>query len=78
MEQLFIPMGKELPNMTEKHMKSEREEWREIGRGEGIAEGEDKAFQLIQRLIDAGKEDELQHAFSDREYREQLYREYEH
>ena len=37
----------------EKHMKSEREEWREIGREEG-----------------------LNRTLSDKEYREQLYREY--
>lgn len=64
----------------EKHMKSEREEWREIGRTEGRTEGLqiglDNLSLLLNSLMNAGKSEEVQHALSDRAYREQLYREY--
>lgn len=52
----------------EKHMKSEREEWREIGR-------EDLA-QILKSLMDAGKTEDLKRALSDKEYRKQLCRKY--
>ena len=61
----------------EKHMRSERKEWREIGREEGLAEGENRAVQLMQKLMDSGKTEEMKCALSDPAYREQLYREYE-
>ena len=69
----------------EKHMKSEREEWREIGRQEGFREGHqeghkegrDDLAQLLKSLIDSGKDDEVKRVLSDQEYREQLYREYD-
>ena len=61
----------------EKHMRSERKEWREIGHEEGLAEGENRAFQLMQKLMDSGKTEEMKRALSDPAYREQLYREYE-
>lgn len=48
----------------EKHMRSEREEGRE------------EAFELMQKLIEAERGEDMKHALSDREYREQLYREY--
>lgn len=57
----------------EKHMRSERKEWREIGR----EEGEKRALQLMQKLMDAGKIEEMKRALSDPEYREQLYREFD-
>ena len=68
----------------EKHMKSEREEWREIGRGEGLSIGREEGLktgldnlsQLLKSLMDTGKTEELQRAISDSTYREQLYREY--
>ncbi len=64
----------------EKHMKSEREEWREIGREEGhtagLKTGLDNLSLLLKSLMDAGKTEELNRALSDKEYREQLYREY--
>ncbi|MCM1124565.1 MAG: hypothetical protein NC416_18475 [Eubacterium sp.] len=59
----------------EKHMRSEREEWREIGHKEGIEEGENKAFKLMQMLMDTGRTEELQRALSDPKYRERLYQE---
>lgn len=52
----------------EKHMRSEREEGRE--------EGREEAFELMQKLIEAERSEDMKHALSDREYREQLYREY--
>lgn len=72
----------------EKHMKSERKEWREIGRKEGIVvgrkegiivgqeEGRDNLASLLQSLTDAGKTMEVQRVLADKDYREQLCREY--
>ena len=68
----------------EKHIRSERKEWREIGHAEGLeeghkkglAEGESRALQLIQKLTESGKTEEMTHVLSDPAYREQLYREY--
>ena len=57
----------------EKHMKSEREEWREIGR----EEGRDDLARILKQLMDSGKTDKLKRALSDQKYREQLYREHE-
>ncbi|MCM1136014.1 MAG: hypothetical protein NC400_10615 [Clostridium sp.] len=75
----------------EKHMKSEREEWRNIGRKEGykegrkegheegrrggIKEGQDKLAELLQKLMNSGRIEEMKRALSDGEYRERLYRE---
>lgn len=53
----------------EKHMRSVHEE--------GRAEGENRVVQLLQRLIDAGRMEEMKRALSDQEYREELYREYD-
>lgn len=61
---------------AEKHMKSEQNEWREIGREEGLKTGINNFSLLLKSLMDAGKTEELQRALSDKEYREQLYREY--
>lgn len=65
----------------EKHMKSEREEWREIGREEGHTEGriegENRAIRLMQYLTDSDKTEELKRALTDQEYREQLYQKYD-
>ena len=56
----------------EKHMKSERKEWREIGRKEGLKAG----FDIIKSLMDAGKYEEAKRALSDNDYREQLCQNY--
>lgn len=56
----------------EKHMKSERKEWREIGNREGRT----LLSQILKSLMDAGKNAELQRALSDSEYQEQLVQEY--
>ncbi len=50
----------------EKHMKSEREEWRSIGQ----KEGQDKLAKLLQKLIDTGRGEEVGRVLSDHEYRE--------
>lgn len=60
----------------EKHMKSEREEWREIGRKEGLNAGLDNLSRLLKSLMDAGKTEEVQRVLSDSVYREQLYQAY--
>ncbi len=60
----------------EQHMRSERKEWREIGREEGLAEGENRVVQLMQKLMDADKTEEMRRALSDPVYREKLYQEY--
>lgn len=53
----------------EKHMKNEREEGRE--------EGREELAKVLKRLMDAGETEALKRALSDREYREELYQEYE-
>lgn len=53
---------------AEKHIKSER--------SEAMSEGRDTLAQMLKSLMDAGKTEELQRALSDKEYREQLYRDY--
>lgn len=64
----------------EKHLKSERREWRKIGYREGLAAGREEGCtllsQLLKSLMDAGKTEEFQRALSDSEYREKLFREY--
>lgn len=60
----------------EKHMKSERKEWREIGRKEGLKEGLKAGFDIIKSLMDAGKYEEAKRALSDNDYREQLCQNY--
>lgn len=53
----------------EKHMKNEREEGRE--------EGREELAKVLKRLMDVGETEALERALSDREYREELYQEYE-
>ena len=56
----------------EKHMKSEREEWREIGH----REGRDTLTQILRSLMEAGETEELHRVLSDSAYQEQLCQEY--
>lgn len=60
----------------EKHMKSEREEWREIGREEGVKTGVNNLSHLLKSLQDNGETEKLQRALSDNTYLKQLYQEY--
>ncbi|MGN0583068.1 MAG: hypothetical protein ACI4KB_10250, partial [Oscillospiraceae bacterium] len=46
------------------------------GRNEGRAEGENKLGALIDSLINAGRNDEIQKVTSDAEYRQKLYEEF--
>ena len=46
------------------------------GRAEGKAEGENKLSTLINSLIDAGRNDEIQMVTSDIEFRQKLYDEF--
>ena len=59
----------------EKHMKSERKEWREIGYREGLAEGRDSLAQLLKSLMDAGKSEEVNRVLNDNDYRRKLLEE---
>lgn len=52
----------------EKHMRSERAEWLKIGL--------DTLSMLLKSLMEAGKTEEVQRVLSDKDYREQLCREY--
>lgn len=60
----------------EKHMKSERKEWREIGYQEGRKEGGDNLARLLKSLMDAGKTEEMNRVISDDDYRQKLLQEY--
>lgn len=68
----------------EKHMKSERKEWREIGRKEGLTEGmvvgrkegSDNLAGLLKSLIDAGKHEDANRVLYDSEYRKKLLEKY--
>ncbi|MBD5492684.1 MAG: hypothetical protein HDR16_11395 [Lachnospiraceae bacterium] len=52
----------------EKHMKSEREEWYEIGSND--------LAQLLRFLTEAGKTDEVNSVLYDSEYRKEISKEY--
>ncbi len=62
----------------EKHLQSEREEWRNIGWKEGVKEGrkegEDRLSRLLRKLMNDGKEREARLVLNDCEYREKLYK----
>ena len=56
---------------------NEREaEGREQGRAEGEAIGADRMARLGDQLLKAGRTEDLQKAFSDAEYRQQLFKEF--
>ncbi|MDE6845656.1 MAG: hypothetical protein K2J99_07810 [Lachnospiraceae bacterium] len=52
----------------EKHLRNEREEGRE--------EGEDRIVKLMQKLMEAERDEDIKRVLSNREYRGQLYQEY--
>ncbi|MDE6663750.1 MAG: hypothetical protein K2K46_10470 [Lachnospiraceae bacterium] len=60
----------------EKHMKSEREWAYKNGHAKGLEEGEQRLIKLHQLLLNAGRNDDLLRAINDKDYREQLYRDY--
>ncbi len=49
---------------------------REEGLAEGLEKGEDKAMALNQKLIDLNRFDDLKKATTDKEFREELYKEF--
>lgn len=46
------------------------------GHASGITEGEDKMNSLVLSLIQAGRQDDIEKAARDKEYRDRLYKEY--
>lgn len=46
------------------------------GHAEGLASGEDKMNRLVLSLIQAGRQEDIEKAARDKEYRDQLYKEY--
>ncbi|MBD5522162.1 MAG: hypothetical protein HDR03_13250 [Lachnospiraceae bacterium] len=60
----------------EKHMKSEREWAYNNGRKDGLEEGEQRLIKLQQLLLNAGRGEDLTRAINDKDYRQQLYKEY--
>ena len=68
----------------EKHMKSERAEWREIGYREGHEDGlakgtrtgGDNLASLLKSLMDDGKSEEVNRVLTDSDYRQKLLQEY--
>lgn len=68
----------------EKHMRSERKEWREIGREEGRSEGREEGraeglkagFDMLKTLMEEGNTEEIKRALSDSDYQEQLCQKY--
>ena len=57
----------------EKHLKNEREFWR----NEGMQAGEARLAKLMQFLIDAGRDNDISQMLTDSDYREQLYKEFQ-
>ena len=47
------------------------------GKAEGLAEGEDRLASLINSLMSSGRSQEIEKAVNDKEYRDQLYDEFE-
>lgn len=58
------------------HIKNEREIALEKGREEGRKEGESRLAKLVQILLDAGRNDDLNLAMEDTSYRKQLFEEF--
>lgn len=56
----------------EKHMKSERKEWREIGR----EEGSDSLAELLRFLSETGKTEEINRVLYDSNYRKKMLKQY--
>lgn len=54
------------------HIKNERE----IALEEGRVEGEERLSKLVRILLENGRNDDLNRAMTDADYRKQLYQEY--
>ena len=70
-----VPKEKEVKKMSE-GLKKYLEEREDKGRNEGRAEGENKLGALINSLINAGRNDEIQKVASDEKYRQEMYEEF--
>ena len=64
----------------EKHLKSEREIWKQAGIAEGkqagIIEGESRLTKLLQLMMQGNQSENVEKVLADLEYREKLYKEY--
>ncbi len=56
----------------EKHLKSEREIWKQAG----IIEGESRLTKLLQLMMQGNQSEKVEKVLADLEYREKLYKEY--
>ena len=56
----------------EKHLKSEREIWKQAG----IIEGESRLTKLLQLMMQGNQSENVEKVLADLEYREKLYKEY--
>lgn len=61
---------------TWEEKKLEREKGRKEGWTEGRTEGEQRLACLLQLLIDTGKNEDVNRAITEQDYREQLYQKY--
>ena len=64
----------------EKHLKSEREIWKQAGilegKRAGIIEGESRLTKLLQLMMQGNQSENVEKVLADLEYREKLYKEY--
>lgn len=82
-----MSLGKTLRLMYEARLKEIRDrdaredyvrnEGIELGRNEGLSQGEDRMNRLVICLIENGRQDDIEKAARDKQYREQLYKEYD-
>ena len=62
--------------LLEEMMRNEREEGRQEGREEGRQEGQERMSQLILLLLKQNRNEDIAKAAADRDYQEQLFKEF--
>lgn len=62
--------------LLEEMMRDEREEGRQEGREEGRQEGQERMSQLILLLLKQNRNEDIAKAAADRDYQEQLFKEF--
>ena len=62
--------------LLEEMMRDEREEGRQEGREEGRQEGQERMRQLILLLLKQNRNEDIAKAAADRDYQEQLFKEF--
>ena len=74
-----MSLGKTLRLMYEARLKEirDRDAREDYVRNEGRSQGEDRMNRLVICLIENGRQDDIEKAARDKQYREQLYKEYE-